>query len=59
MIAIILASAEDDGEEFREMFPDSYTGKGYYLGKTKIKYITKYKIAPYIKDVFKNNFIDI
>ena len=59
MIAIILASAKDDREEFREMFPDSYTAKGYYLGKTKIKHIMQYKIAPYIKGVSKNNFIDI
>ena len=41
------------------MFPDSHTAKGYYLGKTEIKYIIQYKILPYIKDVSKNNFTDI
>ena len=41
------------------MFPESYTAKRYYLGKTKIKYIIQYKIEPYIKDVSKSNFIDM
>ena len=51
MIAIILASVKNDGEVFREMFPDSYTAKGYYLGETKVNYVIQYKITPYIKDV--------
>ena len=51
MIAIILASVKDDGEGFREMFPDSYSAKGYYLGKTKVNYVIQNRIAPNIKDV--------
>ena len=44
MIAIILVSAQDDGERLGEMFPESYTAKGYYLSKTKVKYVIQYKL---------------
>ena len=43
------ASAADDGDRFREMFPDSNIAKKYKQGETKTKYCIEFGIAPYVK----------
>ena len=41
------ASAKNDSEKFRRMFPDSKIAEAYQQGETKIKYVIQFGIAPY------------
>ena len=41
----------DDALRFQKMFPDSSIAKSYQQGRTKIKYVLQFGIAPYIKDL--------
>ena len=50
------ASACDDGDRFREMFPDSVIAKNYHQSKTKVNYTIKHGISPYVKDLYLNDF---
>ena len=50
------ASAKNDSEKFRRMFPDSKIAEAYQQGETKIKYVIQFGIAPYIKNELLNNF---
>ena len=43
------ASANDDGDRFPTMFPDSAIAKSYKQGETKVKYCLQYGIAPHLK----------
>ena len=52
------ASCADDGDRFREMFPDSQIAKKYHQSKTKVSYIIKHGISPYVKDFYVNDFKD-
>ena len=45
------ASAANDSEKFRIMFPDSEIAKSYSQGETKVKYVIQFGIAPYIKQL--------
>ena len=44
-------SAMDISETFRTMFPDSQIASSFQCGADKIKYLTNWGIAPYIKDL--------
>ena len=43
-------SADEDNEKFSRMFPDSEIAKNYQQGKTKVKYMVQFGIAPYVKE---------
>ena len=44
------ASANNDNEKFRLMFPDSTIAKAHKQIETKIAYVIQHGIAPYIKE---------
>ena len=46
-------SSSDINNIFSTMFPDSKIAQDFQLGPDKLKYICKFKIAPYFKDVLK------
>ena len=50
------ASTCDDGERYCEMFPDSVIAKSCHQSKTKVNYMIKHGISPYVKDLYKNDF---
>ena len=43
------ASAKDDSDRFKLMFPDSTIAKGYQQSDSKIQYVIKYGIADHLK----------
>ena len=47
-------SAVHLNETFRKMFPDSSIASSFQLSKDKAKYLTNYGLAPYIKDILKD-----
>ena len=49
------ASADGDGERFAAMFPDSKIAATYKQNKTKMKYTIQYGIAPYFKELLKDD----
>ena len=50
------ASTTDDGERFRLMFPDSPIAAKYQQSRTKVNYVIKHGISPYVKDLYINDF---
>ena len=50
------ASANGDGDRFRQMFPDSKIAKGFSQNETKIMYVIKFGLSPYFKESLKNDF---
>jgi hypothetical protein len=44
-------SSNQDGDLYAEMFPDSEIAKLYSMGKTKLKYLIQFGIAPYVKEI--------
>ena len=50
------ASTVDDGERFRRMFPDSTIAQNYHQSSTKLSYVIKHGIAPYVKNVNIDDF---
>ena len=48
------ASAKNDSDKFKMMFPDSKIAQTYYQSETKFKYVTQFGIAPYIKKLMLN-----
>ena len=51
-----VASAADDGDRFRLMFPESKTAAKYQQSKTKINYVIKHGISPYVKNLHLEDF---
>ena len=51
------ASTTDDGERFRLMYPDSPTAAKYQQSRTKVNYVIKHGISPYVKDLYIKDFI--
>ena len=49
-------STNDDGDRFRKMFPDSVIAKNYHQSKTKVSYMIKHGISPYVKELLLNDF---
>ena len=47
---ISFASAKNDNERFRLMFPDSKIASSYEQGDTKVVYVIKYALADHIKE---------
>ena len=50
------ASTTDDAERFRLMFPDSPTAAKYQQSRTRVSYVIKHGISPYVKDLYINDF---
>ena len=50
------ASANNDKEKFKALFPDSKIAESYKQGETKIKYLIEYGIAPYFRKNMLNDF---
>ena len=50
------ASAKNDSDKFKMMFPDSKIAQTYHQSETKIKYVTQFGIAPYVKKPMLNDF---
>ena len=50
------ASANGDGDRFRQMFPDSNIAKGFSQNETKMMYVIKFGLSPYFKESLKNDF---
>ena len=50
------ASAKNDSDKFKMMFPDSKIAQTYHQSETKIKYVTQFGIAPYVKKLMLNDF---
>ena len=50
------ASANGDGARFAAMFPDSKIAASYKQNETKMKYTIQYGIAPYFKELLKDEF---
>ena len=44
------ASAENDNNLLGDMFPDSSIAKSYKMPSTKLQYIIKFEISPYVKE---------
>ena len=51
------ASANGNGQLFREMFPDSDIAKGYKQSEMKIKYSIQLVLGPYFIQSHQNDFI--
>ena len=51
------ASTTDDGERFRLMYPDSPTAAKYQQSRTKVNYVIKHGISPYVKDLYIKDLI--
>ena len=47
------ASANGDGDRFRQMFPDSKIAKGFSQNETKMMHVG---LSPYFKESLKNDF---
>lgn len=50
------ASCHDDGDRFRQMFPDSTIAKNYHQSRTKVNYVIKHGISPFVKDHYLKDF---
>ena len=50
------SSTTDDAERFRLMFSDSLTAAKYQQSRTKVNYVIKHGISPYVKDLYINDF---
>lgn len=50
------SSTTDDSDDFRRMFPDSVIAQKYHQSKTKVNYVIKHGISPYVKDLYINYF---
>lgn len=50
------ASTTDDAERFRLMFPDLPTAVKYQQSRTKVNYVIKHGISPYVKGLYINDF---
>ena len=50
------SSTTDDSDDFRHMFPDSVIAQKYHQSKTKVNYVIKHGISPYVKDLYINDF---
>ena len=50
------ASTTDDAERFRLMFPDLPTAVKYQQSRTKVNYVIKHGMSPYVKDLYINDF---
>ena len=50
------ASTTDDAERFGLMFPDLPTAVKYQQSRTKVNYVIKHGISPYIKALYINDF---
>ena len=48
-------SANDLNETFGVMFPDSSIASNFQLGKDKLKYLTNWGLAPYIKECLEDD----
>ena len=48
-------SAKDIHSTFETMFPDSIILSSFQLGPDKLKYMTNWGIAPYVKEQLRNN----
>ena len=46
-------SANDEGKQL--MLPDSQIAKGHKLNETKMKYMIQFGIAPYFRDLIKDD----
>ena len=44
------ANAKNDMDKFKMMFSDSRIAETYHQSETKIKYVTQFGIAPYVKN---------
>ena len=47
--------AKDIHSVFETMFPDSTIASSFQLGPDKLKYMTNWGIAPYVKEQLRNN----
>ena len=50
------ASAADDGDRFRLIFPESKIAAKYQQSKTKINYVIKHGISSYVKNLYLEDF---
>ena len=50
------ASANEDGDRFRQMFPDSKIVKGFSQNETKMMYVITFGLSSYFKESLKNCF---
>ncbi|CAL4218681.1 unnamed protein product, partial [Meganyctiphanes norvegica] len=50
------SSTCDDGERFKLMFPDSNIAKNYCQSRTKVNYVIKHGLSPYVKDLYVKDF---
>ena len=48
-------STKDIHSTFETMFPDSIISSSFQLGPDKLKYMTNWGIAPYVKEQLRNN----
>ena len=51
-------SCEADNSLYKRMFPDSKIAGAYSQGKTKVKYIIEYGIAPYIQEIVMKDIME-
>ena len=50
------ASANNDNEKFKQMFPDSKIAQSYRQGEMKVKYVIQFGIAPFVKEQMIRDF---
>ena len=50
------ASANNDNEKFKQMFPNSKIAQSYRQGEMKVKYVIQFGIAPFVKEQMIRDF---
>ena len=53
------ASATEDSELYKEIFPDSLIAKNYQMGETKVKYVIQHGISPYVSECKVNDLQNV